>query len=580
MARWGNNFRQDCSRTISGHEMQLVSVVFLLYFLSPVSAFTPSRLGILRSASVAASFRFALSRSSARSSASTMSRTTDSCDTQSTAYDKLTLKLKTITQLKRAKSVLEYDQLVFMGQAEATAKERGAQLSALAELIHEKETDPILGELLKQAQQEPLEDPDQKRLLELTQKDFEQNARISPELAGKMASLKAEAYGKWVEARAKDDYELFAPTLKECFETAKQVALAKSNGQCSLYSQMLDDFETGMSSKRINELFDEIQEALVPLIVRVLKSDYQPSKAPLDGTFDITAQKKVGDEIVKKIGFNSNLGRVDVSVHPFTTSFSPSDVRITSRFKETEWYQGLAALIHESGHAIYEQNLKSSALSIDSALSMGTHESQSLFWERHVGLSKSFWKFATPLLQQEFENFHYTPQEIYEAVNAVMPSLIRVEADELTYPLHVILRFRIESKVIEGDLDVNDIPQVWNKEMKSLLNVEVPSDAKGCLQDVHWSAFAFGYFPTYLIGAATAAQLEYYCRKEFPDFDKLIEKGEFQDIKEWLTDKIHRHGKRYPSLDAMLEDQLGESLNPKYFIDYLTEKYTDLYKLK
>jgi carboxypeptidase Taq len=509
-----------------------------------------------------------------------MSRTTDSCEAVSTAYEKLITKLKSITQLQRAKAVLEYDQLVFMGQAEATSKERGAQLSALAELIHEKETDPILGNLLTKAQQEALEDVDATRLLELTQKDFEQNARISTELAGKMASLKAQAYGKWVEARTKDDYDLFAPTLSECFDTAREVALAKSAGERSVYSQMLDDFEVGMSKQRIDELFGEIQDALVPLIAKVLQSGFQPSKASLEGTFDIDAQRRVGDEIVNKIGFNSQLGRVDVSVHPFTTSFSPSDVRITSRFKDTEWYQGLAALIHECGHAIYEQNLKSSALSIDTALSMGTHESQSLFWERHIGLSKSFWKFATPLLQQEFENFDYTPEEIYQAVNAVTPSLIRVEADELTYPLHVILRYRIESGVIEKDLNVNDIPQVWKEEMKSLLNVHVPSDAEGCLQDVHWSAFAFGYFPTYLIGAATAAQLEWYCRKEFPDLDERIERGEFKDIKEWLTDKIHRHGKRYPSLDAMLEDQLGEELNPKYFIDYLTDKYTDLYKLE
>ena len=258
--------------------------------------------------------------------------------------------LKTITQLKRAKSVLEYDRLVFMPQAEATARERGAQLAALAELIHVKETDPALSELIEQATQEPHSEPDEARLLELTKHDFEQNARISPELAGKVASLKAAAYGRWVEARSKDDYEGFASTLNDCFETAKQVAEAKSDGNLSVYTQMLDDFEMGMSKQRIDEIFDEIQASLVPLIAKVLKSDYQPSKAPLEGTFPLEAQRKVGDMIVAQIGFNMEHGRIDVSVHPFTTSFSPSDVRITSRFKETEWYQGLAALIHESGH--------------------------------------------------------------------------------------------------------------------------------------------------------------------------------------------------------------------------------------
>jgi len=331
--------------------MQLSVVALLLSFLTPIYALAPFHPGMLRSASVAASFRFALSRSSQTArAASTMSTATDACEAVDTAYDKLTAKLRSITQLHRAKSVLEYDQLVFMPQAGASSKERGAQLSALAELIHEKETDAVLGDLIQQVEQEPHSDSDETRLLELTKKEYEQNARISPELAGKVASLKAEAYGKWVEARTKDDFDSFAPTLNECFETAKKVAAAKSEGKRSLYTQMLDDFETGMSKQRIDELFNEIQAALVPLIAKVLESDYQPSKAPLEGTFDIAAQRKVGDAIVDKIGFNNELGRIDVSVHPFTMSFSPSDVRITSRFKETEWYQGLAALIHEGGH--------------------------------------------------------------------------------------------------------------------------------------------------------------------------------------------------------------------------------------
>jgi carboxypeptidase Taq len=282
-----------------------------------------------------------------------MSTSAETCETVTSAYDKLTTKLKTITQLQRAKSVLEYDQLVFMPQAEATAGERGAQLTALAELIHEKKTDPALGELLQQATQEQHSDPDELRLLELTKKDFEQNARISPELAGKVASLKAAAYGKWVEARTKDDYDMFAPILNDCFETAKKVSAAKSDGMLSLYTQMLDDFEMGMSKQRIDEIFDKIQDALVPLITNVLQSEYQPCKAPLEGSFPLEAQRKVGDKIVGQIGFNNEHGRIDVSVHPFTMSFSPSDVRITSRFKETEWYQGLAALIHESGHGMF-----------------------------------------------------------------------------------------------------------------------------------------------------------------------------------------------------------------------------------
>jgi len=210
---------------------------------------------------------------------------------------------------------------------------------------------------------------------------------------------------------------------------------------------------------------------------------------------------------------------------------------------------------------------------------MGTHESQSLFWERHIGLHKSFWKWATPIVQNTFDDYNYTPEEVYAAVNSVSKSLIRVEADELTYPLHVILRYNIEKDVIAGKLPVEDISKRWNEEMQDLLNIDVPSDDLGCLQDVHWSALAFGYFPTYLIGAIAAAQLFHYCEKDIPDIEEKIEAGRFIEIKEWLTLKVHRHGRRYQSLDELLQDQLGEPLNPKYFIDYLTKKYTDLYKL-
>ena len=223
--------------------------------------------------------------------------------------------------------------------------------------------------------------------------------------------------------------------------------------------------------------------------------------------------------------------------------------------------------------------MRSSALSLDEALSMGTHESQSLFWERHIGLSKAFWKYATPMLKESFDDYSHGSEEVYGAVNAVTQSLIRVEADELTYPLHVILRYNIEKDVIAGNLDVKEISERWNRDMKEMLNIDVPSDDKGALQDVHWSALAFGYFPTYLIGAIAAAQLFHYCEQDIPEVHTNIEKGEFEEIKKWLTSKVHQHGRRFKSLDAMFEDQLGEPLNPKYFVEYLTKKYSDLYQL-
>lgn len=266
------------------------------------------------------------------------------------------------------------------------------------------------------------------------------------------------------------------------------------------------------------------------------------------------------------------------------------DVRITSRFTEDDWYQGLMGTIHEGGHAIYEQNLPSGGnndnLSIDTALSMGVHESQSLFWERHVGKTREFYTWIRSILMDAFHNtddgkeFAHTPEELYAAVNAVdFTNLIRVDADELTYPLHVILRYGIERDVISGKLDVNDIPNRWNSDMKTFLDIDVPDDTRGCLQDIHWSFLAIGYFPTYLLGAIMAAQLAYYCEKDIPDMYDMIKVGRFDDIRDWLTRKVHVHGKRYKSLDDLLIAEVGEPLSTKYFNDYLTKKYTDLYKI-
>ena len=498
------------------------------------------------------------------------------------AFQKVVNKLEGITQLSRCSAVLGYDQLVFM-PATASA-ERGAQLAALASVIHEKKTDPELLSLMDQALEElegQKDTSDALRLLQLERKSFLENERVPAELAAKAAALSSSAYTDWVKAREAKDFSAFAPTLTECFETAMAIAKAKSgkDDDSILYNQMLDEFEMGMSQERMDDVFSKVQTALVPLIEKVMESPTRPSTKALKGKFEISKQKELSKQLVEAIGFSSENGRIDVSVHPFTSSMSSTDVRITSRFREDEWYQGLAGSIHEGGHAIYEQNLASSALSIDSAFTMGTHESQSLFWERHIGLSKSFWKFATPRLQELFEEYEYTPEQVYGAVNAVSKSLIRVEADELTYPLHVILRYNIEKDVIAGKLAVQDISKRWNEDMQSLLNVEVPSDDKGALQDVHWSALAFGYFPTYLIGAITAAQLFHYCKLDIQDIESKIEKGSFTEIKQWLTTKVHRHGRRYTSLDELLQDQVGEKLNPSYFIEYLTEKYTELYQL-
>ena len=517
-----------------------------------------------------------------------------------------------IAQLRQASTVLDYDRMTVMPQSKETSDLRGAQLSALAAVIHEKATDSLIPMLIDESLQasshyhynhddnNPTLSMDQMRLLELTKKSYDKNYRISAELEKRRTELASLAYSAWVQARKDSDFKSFVPILKDCFDTAMEVAKAhrgddddddaedndhsqQTNDHTSLYTQMLDEFEMGMAAERIDDIFSNIETALVPLIQQVLDSKAQPKTDALRGTFDIEKQKEVNRKIVTTLGFDVNFGRMDESVHPFTMALGPSDVRITSRYSNDEWYQGLAASIHEGGHAIYEQNLGKSGLEIDSFLSMGTHESQSLFWERHIGMSREFCQWMTPILKDAFskdgESF-YSSDEIYAAINAVSPGPIRVEADELTYPLHVILRYNIERDVVDGKLDVADIATTWKSQMKSMLNVDIQDDAHGCLQDIHWSGLAIGYFPTYLIGSTVAAQLAYYCEKDIPTFRKDIETGDFTNIQDWLRQKVHKHGRRYPSLDALLQDQVGEELNPKYFIEYLTTKYSHLYELE
>jgi carboxypeptidase Taq len=310
--------------------------------------------------------------------------------------------------------------------------------------------------------------------------------KIPSELEARRAALSAKGYRAWMEARQANDFGMFESTLKECFDTAAETAeCLRDDPSKSLYTTMLNEFERGMSAERIDELFTEIENALKPLLKDVLASPHQPSTECLEKDIPTEKQQQLSRQIATKLGFDDSHGRIDVSPHPFSMSLSPADVRITSRFNNREWYSGLAGTIHEAGHAMYEQGLGDSGTSVDSFLSMGCHESQSLFWERHVSLSKPFWKYGS-LAVKNVLGIDVEPDEVYAAVNKVTPGFIRVDADELTYPLHVILRYRLERDVMEGKSSVSDIPSKWNQAMKDMLDVNVDSDANGCLQDVHW----------------------------------------------------------------------------------------------
>ena len=489
------------------------------------------------------------------------------------SYESLVDEVSTTRRLEQISALVHWDSMVTMPQTDNHHAARGLQSQALAGVIHERSTSPEIGKLIAAVDETTLKGKELANF-RLMSKTYKESCAIPAELEKKKAQVSNDAYVSWTKAREASDFNMFSPLLNEAFSVAGEVAALRMDGEASVYDKMLDDFERGLPSARVGEIFDEVEAALPPLIERVLASQNAPDPRPLSGDFPLAAQEEFNKEIVAALGFK---GRSDVSVHPFTTSFSPADVRITTRFDEKEWYQGLAGSVHEAGHGIYESNLDGD-LTVDSPLSMGTHESQSLFWERHVGMSRAFVKFMGPRWRKAFGR-EESDEEIYRAINTVKRSLIRVEADELTYPLHVILRTRIERDVVNGKVAVEDIPRLWNEGMKEMLDVEVPEDSKGCLQDVHWSGLAIGYFPTYLLGAVAAAQLEHHARVELGNFDELIERGEFDEIQAWLRDKVHRHGSEPSSIDELFKEQLGEELKSSYFIKYLTDKYSRIYGL-
>eukprot|EP00520_Triparma_pacifica_P001454 CAMPEP_0118658736 /NCGR_PEP_ID=MMETSP0785-20121206/14731_1 /TAXON_ID=91992 /ORGANISM="Bolidomonas pacifica, Strain CCMP 1866" /LENGTH=550 /DNA_ID=CAMNT_0006551781 /DNA_START=10 /DNA_END=1662 /DNA_ORIENTATION=- len=490
-------------------------------------------------------------------------------------YAELVKEVSTTRSLSQVSALLHWDSMVTMPQTDSHHAARGEQSAALASVIHTLSTSPRMEELINAVDPSTLTNARERANFKLMEKAFRESKCIPDSVQRRKATVTNDAYVSWTKARDSSDFETFKESLRACFDTAREIALLRMDDQNgSVYDKMLDDFETGLPSSRVTEIFSQVERFLPPLIDRVLSSGREPVNAPLSGKFPIASQTSFNAHVVKSLGFH---GRSDVSVHPFTTSFSPSDVRITTRFDENEWYQGLAGSVHEAGHALYEGGLRGNE-AVDSPLSMGTHESQSLFWERHVGMSKAFVKFMGGEWRKVFGRVD-SDEDIHRAINGVKRSFIRVEADELTYPMHILLRTRIERSIVEGEADVEDIPRLWNEGMKELLKVDVPSDDQGCLQDVHWSGMAIGYFPTYLIGAVAAAQLEHYVRLDLEDFDGIVERGEFKVIEDWLKEKVHVHGSEHESIDDLFESQLGERLEPKYFLKYLKEKYEGLYGL-
>jgi carboxypeptidase Taq len=420
------------------------------------------------------------------------------------------------------------------------------------------------------------------KILEECKKEYERNKKIPADEYKEYVILQSKAETVWEQAKEQSDFGLFRPYLEKLVATTKRF-ITYWDHKGNPYDVLLDLYEPGMTVEVLDQVFGDLREKIVPLVKQIADSSYKPKTEFLFKTFNKDKQKALSLEILAKMGYNFDAGRLDETVHPFATGLNPGDVRVTTNYDEQDFRTAVFGTIHEGGHALYEQNISKDLIGtpLCTGTSMGIHESQSLFYENIVGRSFSFWKNNYELLKTyatgQFDDV--TIEDFYRAVNESKPSLIRIEADELTYPLHIIIRYEIEKGLFNGEIEVKDLPKVWNKLYQEYLGITPENDAKGVLQDVHWAGGSFGYFPSYALGYMYAAQFKNKMLEDLPNFDQLLEEGNLLPIKNWLTQNIHQYGKQKKPLE-ILHDVTGEGLNAQYLIDYLYEKYGKVYQLK
>ncbi|HET6227658.1 MAG TPA: carboxypeptidase M32 [Bacteroidia bacterium] len=486
--------------------------------------------------------------------------------------------MRKIADVQNAAGVLNWDQETYM--PESGADMRAQQLSTLSGIAHELSTSEELGEVLNKLTFDSSLNEKQKRNVKISLKNYNDSKKYTTAFVKEMSKTISETFQAWQKAKEKADFKLYAPQLEKLVRLKRE--------ECKLlgyvdhpYDALLDQYEPKAKTADLEVLFSDVKSQLVDFIKQIT-SKPQHADQFMFIHYDKQKQWDIGIDLLKQMGFDFESGRQDISSHPFTTCFSSKDVRVTTRISETDFHEMIWSCIHEGGHALYEQGLPIEEYGLPSGeyISLGIHESQSRLWENNVGRSINYWKFNYPKLQQAFpEQFkNVSVGDFYKAINVVKPSLIRTSADELTYHTHVLIRFEIEKALIEGSLEVKDLPGVWNQKYKDYLGVEVPDDSKGVLQDIHWSHGSFGYFPTYSLGSFYAAQFYAVAKKEIPQLEKEIGNGNLKPLLEWLRQKVHQYGKFYTA-EELCVLITGEKLNFSFFMKYAKEKYNELYNL-
>ncbi|WP_238883450.1 carboxypeptidase M32 [Clostridium sp. YIM B02551] len=486
--------------------------------------------------------------------------------------------IKVMENTKQALDLIYWDKMVMMPKK--AVEGRSEVVAHLSEQLFNLQTSPKLKEFIDyfEANFEDL-DKVNKSMVETLKKEYEETKKIPVNRYKEFVILASKSEVAWEEAKEKNDFLIFKPYLEKIIEFQKEF-IGYWGFKHHKYNTLLDKYEKGITVEVLDGVFGELRDALVTLLKRIKKSNLRIDTSVIKASYPRELQKDLSLFSLDLIGFDMNAGRLDESVHPFTTNFSNKDVRLTTHYYEDELLSALFSTIHEGGHGIYEQGISDelNGTWLAQGASMGVHESQSRFYENIVGRSEEFLSFLFEnKIKKYFVNLENLDFEtFYKCVNKVEPSLIRTEADELTYSLHVIIRYEIEKAIFNGEVATSDLPRLWNEKYKEYLGVEPTNDSEGILQDMHWSDGSFGYFPSYALGNLYGAQFLNTMKKDIPNYKELLGKGDIKPITKWLNEKIHTHGAVYSPMELLLK-VTGEKLNPKYFIDYLEEKYTKLY---
>jgi carboxypeptidase Taq len=496
----------------------------------------------------------------------------------STQLEALRRHMAELSDLYSIGGLLFWDQQTVMPPAGGDHRAEAA--ATLARVIHARETAPELGTLLDAL--EPWaagEDPDSDdvRLVQWTRRDYEKSVRVPAELAAELSKAKALGQQAWQEARAANDFGRFRDALAHQIELRHRY-VACFPGHAHPYDALLDDFEPGLTTAELRPLFAELRDALVPLVAAAGEPGQPRNDGAFHGRFGVEEQRIAVLDVLEGMGFDPDSWRLDPALHPFASGMGPDDVRLTTKYDEQDFAVALYSALHEFGHGLYEAGVDRRLFrtTLDDPVSLGVHESQSRLWENIIGRSRAFCAWLRAQLAESLPAAlnGLDVDGLYRAVNTVQPSLIRTEADETTYNLHIVLRFELELALTEGTLSVDDLPAAWDEGMLRLLGIEVPGPADGVLQDVHWSAGLVGYFPTYTLGNLIAAQLWERLMDDLPDVDDLLEHGDFAPIREWLREHVHSHGRKFPPRE-LLRRVTRRDLQVEPFLRYLREKLAD-----